>query len=486
MKKTGIVLVLIMILFMAGGLLFAGGEKETIPNVPANVIRFGTHYRPERDHTWRDPRTGKQEMTERMNVIYENAYNAVLKELGVKIEWVQYPGDTIEVITTSVLAGSPVCDVGIIYTGGEYSIMASGAIQELSPYADLFKDPEDAWMLESPLLGKQYLINMDRYYNYGWWPLVFNINYIERVPALKENGKTIYPTDLYKQGKWTWSTFRDYLEKIDAYYRNISSPSDPAIKIKAYESDYRYAIGNVLNSAGKAIVGANGIDINSPQSIKALEFLEDLIARKLFFSTVPGVDQMKMDDDFGRGNSVFHDTIWWYPRSVSAKLAERGETMGIVPWPRPDNMSFNDSRNNFTRAYPSSVAVLKGISPERTRLAIEAFKIWSKVSCAGWQNMDNFSDIAEKTKVKGFSIVEWNIDHPVIGNDIFAIDLDYRQNRPSNEFSLALGLFFEITMDIIGPSLFRLDDTPRISVQIPRSMPAIQARYNEVKNALVK
>lgn len=93
-----------------------------------------------------------------------------------------------------------------------------------------------------------------------------------KVDALKKNGKTVYPTNLYLRGEWTWNTFEEYLEKIDKHFMNVPSSQRKEQRIEAYWTDYRDTALQVLHSAGTSIYGASGLKIATDRMKKAVVF----------------------------------------------------------------------------------------------------------------------------------------------------------------------------------------------------------------------
>ena len=142
------------------------------------------------------------------------AEQACLEQLGVKFEYVQYADNTTVSLLQSVMAGNPVCDIAVLWGGSENTILAQNIVKNLDSFAYLFEENESmSWMLDAPLYGHHYLLS-DVVRFMPRWPLCYNISMIEAVDSLKDaNGNTIYPNTLFDEGKWTWSAFKDSLER---------------------------------------------------------------------------------------------------------------------------------------------------------------------------------------------------------------------------------------------------------------------------------
>ena len=231
------------------------------------------------------------------------------------IEYVQYAQDVRSELVLSVLAGTPVCDIALMWNGSENTVLAQNILQPLDAYVGIFEGAD--WMLPAPVYGHNYFINSNQSFN-QYFTLLCNLTMIEQVEALKdENGNTIYPMDLLAQGKWTWSNFKDYLGKIAAHYANTPAPADAKVPhVAAYETDYRFGALSASYANGGAIYGANGLQVDSPETIEAVAYVKELL--DLEYAMVCGLyddgwvpQWCEAGYDFGRGACVFGDCPIW-------------------------------------------------------------------------------------------------------------------------------------------------------------------------------
>ena len=436
----------------------SSGSKEVI---------FGSHYIPTWDPTYVDPVTGDIAVSPEQMEVIEAATKAVKDQLGVTIKWVQWEHGVGEDLLPSVLSGKPICDVAMVSNASQGGLIEQGIIQSLEPYADIFTSDEDAaWMLMDPVFGKRLFLNFElTFLRTG--PLLFNISYIEQVDALKENGQTVYPTDLYKQGKWTWSVFQDYLTKIKAYFADKPAPIRPDKMINAFESDYRFSIRAAMLASGVPIYGENGFEkCTSPEAIKSVNFIKELVDKKLLVSELensiyPGFTWA--DNNFANGEAVFLDSRQWTAQGCGSQLAALGLSMGLVPWPRPDDMAADDPRYQQVSTPNDSFILLKGVSEEQSRLALEAYKIYYQTYYAaksgGSKSMDFFSDEnAEK------EALEKNLDifHEKIGADILDIFKNYCPME-FNDYSMMLSQMYGFT-EIAGRSIYEGGSSNEVSI----------------------
>ena len=219
----------------------AGEAGNEVSGEPV-VIRYGTHWINDLDPYHTDDVSGDYTMEDSRRQASIKALEAIKEAYNVEFEFLQYPNDVSTDLMTSVLANDPICDIALLWGGVEPTILSQNVLQDLSGYADLFTDEESSWMLKDSMFGGSYLLNNETPFM-TYFPLIVNLTMLEKVDALKdENGKTIYPMDLFKEGNWTWSAFQDYLQKVQAYYANVEAPDGTVYDfVQAYETDHRYA-----------------------------------------------------------------------------------------------------------------------------------------------------------------------------------------------------------------------------------------------------
>lgn len=455
--------------------------NTTQPKGEPTVIKIGTHYVAGLDPTWKDEVTGEPVMTPEQVRAGEAAMQEVLDKLNVKIEFVQYPSDVREILLQTVLAGDPFADIVWLWNGCQGTILGQGILQSLDDYAGMFLDDEDAkWMLVDKMFGHYYLLNPILSF-VKTWPLVYNINYIEAVDALKENGKTVYPTDLYNRGEWTWSKFEDYLSKINAYYSGKPSPIRPEVPIKAFQTDYRYTATQALHSIGVAVYGKNGLEIDTPEAKEAIAFIDELMNKGLMMSvrysddsTTPGWTWN--GNDFGNGETVFTNMVPWLSASASNALAQRGESMGIVPFPRPDKLSADDPKYQQTATLADSCGILKGISKEKTELALKTFKLYFQSYYKNLAGSDKAMDYLQKNMKTEAMAEGFDILHEKVGQDNLKVFQLYSQT-PINELSEPLAIISLWGEGIVGESIYGLNNSPKYDV-------AVEAEKNNIVDYL--
>lgn len=229
--------------------MLSGCADRNVSVKPAvDTIYIGTHGVGD-DPRYKNPVTGKSNLPFANEQAALHSLEVVMEKYGVDLQWVTWPNSSGQDILQSVLAGDPICHLANITTGSMANVLGQNVLQSLEPYMDIFETDETEWMLRPKMYGDYYFFSPSPA-GIGDWPLCYNATMIEAVPDLKdENGNTLYPYTLYKQGKWTWSVFEDYLEKIQSYYKGKKSPAGR--DIIPYDTNYMHLLHTVLYSSFK-------------------------------------------------------------------------------------------------------------------------------------------------------------------------------------------------------------------------------------------
>jgi len=384
------------------------------------VVRWGTHWVNGQDPNFIDETTGTYAMTDEADrQLRLAAEAAVLEKHNVKIVHVQYAQDTRSELVLSVLAGNPVCEIARMWSGSENTVLAQNILQPLDDYAYIFEGAD--WMWPTAVFGHNYFVNANISFT-QYFTLCVNLTMIEQVEALKdENGNTIYPMDLLAQGKWTWSNFKDYLGKIDAHYGNTPAPDGAKVStLAAYETDYRFAGLAAMYSNGSGIYSDSGVTADSQESIDAIAYIKELL--DLGYAKVCGVydDQWtpqwcEAGNDLGRGAAVFADCPIWMIKGFADSCAARGESIAIMPFPAADRLANGDG--TYADDYKQVISVgdidgvLKGISPEMTKLTLESYRTYWETYYslkAGVESMDQYKAAVAKDEAMKFGLDIYN------------------------------------------------------------------------------
>ena len=416
-KLAALLLALMMVLSLVP---MATAEEPTI-------VRYGSHWTAGWNPNEIDPATGSYTMTDEADrQLRLAAEAAVLAKHNVKIEHVQYAQDVRSELVLSVLAGNPCCEIARMWNGSESTVLAQNVLQPLDDYAYIFEGAD--WMWPTAIYGHNYFLNANVAFT-QYFPMVVNLTMLDAVPSLKEaDGTTLYPMELLEQGKWTWTNFKDYLGKVHAFYSNTPAPEgcvNP--NIVAYEVDYRQSGLSAMFSNGGGIYGDTGLIANSQESIEAVKFYRELM--ELGYAEDPdtynGWEPLWCQPgyDWGRGGAVFADCHSWGVKGEGDHLTERGESYAIMPFPAADRLvSVVDGVVTYDPAYQQVVSVgdidgvLKGISPEMTKLALEVYRTYwetyyieqAKQAGADITSMDQYKAAVAKDQATKFGLDIFN------------------------------------------------------------------------------
>ena len=367
----------------------------------------------------------------------------------------------------------------LFYGGGvEPTILTQNVLQDLTPFVEegLFDGHE--WNLKEEMFGGYYLLNDE--FGLTYFPLIVNLTMLEQVPGLID--ELGYPMDLFEEGKWTWNTFKDYLSRVDAYYRNNDAKDGAWIdRQAAYETDHRYAALGAIHANGGAIFSGE-VTADSKEVIDAVAYIKDLMDADLLLDCGlydDGYTPRWCDGgaDFGIGNTVFTDAPNWNIGWYASQCAERGESIAIIPWPRPDRMSSVDDPDYMQSTNGgNSVAILKGVSEEKTRLAIQTYILYWNTYYQALGGVDSVADYQAQTAVTELANRGVDVYNEVYGQS--AIDCyTFILSHMNNNWAHTLGLWDGRWETILGESLYGLNGTGSYDV-------AIQARKTELSNRI--
>ncbi|HBA47414.1 MAG TPA: hypothetical protein DCZ91_06380 [Lachnospiraceae bacterium] len=448
------------------------GENADVPAGEPTVIRWGHNWISEMDTTYRDPVTGESSLSPEDMEARLYAEQQVLEKYNCKIEFVQYPSDLTEIILQSVLAGDPIADVVRLTNGSQGQVLAQNVLQPLDEYAYLFEDEDDAWIYWGKVYGHNYFLNNVMRFGSNDF-LCYNIGILDEVDALKVDGKTKYPADYFVEGTWTWSVFEDYLQKIYDYIRQAGNDGWQ----HAYQTDYRSAALQAIYANGGEVYGDNGVGMASDQAKEAVAFIKRLYDKGLMFNEsqyegkTPGEIDGLMDTwRFQWGHTAFVNLPQWLTGDMVGQFADRGDAMGVVPFPRPDGMDIDDPAYRQLNDATDCYGIPKGLSPERTELAIKVFKEYTQSYYKKMANSDKAMDYYRSEASARNEAMRLNLDvtNEEYGDNMLTAFryLVEGDNALVNDYSKNAGIYEYWSHDILGYSLFGVEGSPSYEVQV--------------------
>lgn len=480
--------------------VFSGCMKneDEAANAVVDTIYIGTHYQAEDDPYWVNEITGEPVMNPDRIRAAQAALKTVKEELGVDIKWKQWPNGVSQDILQTVLAGDPYCHIAILSNGFQGGILGQNVLQPIDEYMHIFtEDPDSEWIAMGKTYGHHYLFNRDLLYITDW-PMVYNATMLEQVPGLKEeDGTTLYPVELYERGEWTWSKFEEYLTIIKNYYAGKTAASGKPIV--PYDARYDYTAVQAIHSNGAYLFDGNSTAVDTPEAIEACEFLDHLMTTGLVncvqakFGSSHSNGYLQSVDCFARGETVFTNCARWKMSSSSIALAARGESMGIIFFPRPDDVEFkpynNELHNDPNYQYnigitcADSMGLLRGHDKEVSELALRAYKMYKVEFYKNYGGVDSIAEYRknmEPTEAINFGV---DIFHPEIGDKNLEV-FKLLGSLSENEYGEAMGLNSTWGVSIFGSSVYGTGGSPKYAIKIKSTKENIYKRIDSIGEAL--
>lgn len=461
-------------------------EKDNTQKGEPTIIKWGHNWISEMDTKYRDPVTGESSLSPESMEARLYAEQQVLEKYNCEIQFVQYPSDVTEIILQTVLANDPIADIVRLTNGSQGQILSQNVLQPLDDYAYLFEDEDDAWIYWGKVYGHNYFLN--NVMRFGANDLLcYNIGMLKKVEALKVDGKTKYPADYFAEGTWTWSVFEDYLQKVNDYFKQEWDG------YYAYQTDYRAATLQAIYANGGEVYGDNGLGIASDQAKEAVSFIDRLIQKGLVFSENQynnNADVVGMMDTwrFQWGHTAFVNLPQWLAGDMVGQFADRGDAMGVVPFPRPDKMTADDPNYRQLNDATDCYAVPKGLSPERTELVIKVFKEYTQSYYKKLANSDKAMDFLHSDSTVRNEAVRLNLDitNEEYGSNILSAFryLVTGDNALVNDYSKNAGIYEYWSHDILGYSYYGVEGSPKYSVQVEAKKGIIDDLMSNYQTAL--
>ncbi len=244
------------------------------------------------------------------------------EKYNVRLEFVNLTWEGImESITTSIMAGSPDCDIyeadlqfGVPAVMNGYAT----ALEDItSPDDDVFTDQIVFRYLDIPGQDKTYMFQGSAL-DIGAYPLGFNMDLIDE--AGLEN-----PQDLYDRGEWTWDKFAEYLRLLKK-----DTDGDGNADQYGFCGWHTTMFNYLMMSNGAHVASGSQEQLSSPATIEVLNFMYQIY--QVDKTAKPwNEEDWDANNDFSDGKSAFWVSAAWIQKDRSS--ADLGFEFGVVPWP---------------------------------------------------------------------------------------------------------------------------------------------------------
>ncbi|MCD7814586.1 MAG: extracellular solute-binding protein [Lachnospiraceae bacterium] len=258
----------------AGAVTLAFGGLMNMPvsaSEETRTIKIGTWYDHFYDSTntdiYDDPSVSDEELAQaHFDVVaeVEEAYN-------VKIEFVNLTWSGVqESINTSVLAGTPDCDI--------YEVdLSFGIPAALNGFATNLEEvlPADADLLSTEMIFSPVDIGVDNgVYLFGsnsGESVYYNTYMLAYNQQILDAAGLESPNDLYERGEWTWDKWREYMIALTQ-----DTDGDGVIDQYGYGSRYDFLIYLMLMSNGTGITMSENENLSSAEVTEVLDFIYNM------------------------------------------------------------------------------------------------------------------------------------------------------------------------------------------------------------------
>ncbi len=197
-----------------------------------------------------------------------DAVRAIEEKWNCKIEWVNLGWDGIqESINTSVVAGTPECDIYLSDTAWVLPAIMNGYAQKFTDYAPKDSDllTDNIVFTPTAILGQdEYLFHVSSVYPNSATYLAYNKTMIDSL-GLED------PCALAERGEWTFDKFAEYAKKCTR-----DTNGDGINDVFGYGSVTTNTIQGFLAANNAQIAVDQKEGLSSEASIQAFQFIERL------------------------------------------------------------------------------------------------------------------------------------------------------------------------------------------------------------------
>ena len=338
--------------------LYNDGETRT--------IKIGTWYDHYYDSTNTDIHDDPSVSDEELAQKHFDVVKEVEDKYNVKIEFVNLTYDgTQESINTSILAGTPDCDI--------YEVdLSFGIGAALNGFATNLEDilPADSDIFNDQMVFSQVDIGLDS----GCY--LFQSNSAEMVLAntymlafnqqMLDDAGLENPNDLYARGEWTWDKWREYMIALTQ-----DTDGDGVTDVYGFGSRWDFLVYNLLMSNGTGIATSATENLSSKEVTEVLDFIYNMY-------NVDHIANPWNSEDFNYNQNCYMDgKVAFFIDAAWISSANADSELGFdVTWcPWPIGPSGNVDTNKFKNV-SSGNAWMIPVGVEDPELVYNVFYDW--------------------------------------------------------------------------------------------------------------
>lgn len=331
MKKIKKLVALFLTATMIMSLSACGKEKDestskSLASGEKRIINIGTWYAHYYDSSntdiYDDPTVSDEEVAQ----MHFDAVKKVEEKYNCEVHWVNLTYTGIqESINTSILAGTPDCD--IYEADVNFAIPAA-----VNGYASNLKDilPENSDVLNEKKILRPFSIgDSDDVLLFkpvsqeaiieATYPIAYNKAMIDEA-GLED------PCELYEKGEWTWDKFKEYMITLTK-----DNDGDGTPDVYGFGSDVNNLLDGLMMSNGTGIAQGTQQNLTSPEVGECLDFMFNMY-------NVDNCAYPWYEDDFDTNRLWYKDGLvaFWVSAAWimdANKDADLGIETTFVPWP---------------------------------------------------------------------------------------------------------------------------------------------------------
>ena len=338
--------------------LYNEGETRT--------IKIGTWYDHYYDSTNTDIHDDPSVADEALAQAHFDVVKEVEEKYNVRLEFVNLTWDGIqESINTSILAGTPDCDIYEVDLSFGISAALNGFatnLEDILPAdADIFNDQMVFSQVDTGSSDGVFLFqgNSAEMVLANTYMLAYNKQMLEDA-GLED------PNALYERGEWTWDKWREYLLALTQ-----DTDGDGVTDVYGFGSRWDFLVYNLLMSNGTGIAMSETENMSSPEVAEVLDFIYNMY-------NVDHVGNPWNSEDFNYNQNCYMDgrvAFWIDAAWISSANNDAGLGFDVVWCPWPIGPSGDEATNKFKNVSSGNAWMIPA-GVDNPALVYNAFYDW--------------------------------------------------------------------------------------------------------------